>query len=251
MSDPFRRVAPGERLTIHAAAWNRTMDVVSPRADFGGAQAADALLNFRVAVRNDTTGLADIYSVLKIGNAIISPTGGAGGQFSAVPVFIGTEPDEDTGAGFCVLAAPCATGAYAMGAVAGVTPVKLNVIDADHRYAKAKDGDITELQTAVAGPAFILWKESGTGGGKWGYVRLGNDDESFRLGRVTGGASGAWAKDTTGSVEPIDENGTALATGIFEASNWFADVTIATGYARVACHKFGPKWFLIAAECLP
>jgi len=250
MSDPFRRVAPGEKLTIHAAAWNRTMDVVAPRADFGGAQAADALLNFRVAVRNDTTGVADIYSVLKVGTAIITPTGPVAGQLATVPVFAGSEPDEETGSGFCVLAAPCATGAYAMGAVAGVTPVKLNVIDSDHKYAKVIPGDITELETAVAGPAYILWKESGTGGGKWGYVRLGNDEESFRLGRITGGASGMWAKDTTGSVEPVDDAGTAAATGIFEAANWFADVTVPTGeYSRVACHKYGAKWFLIAAEC--
>jgi hypothetical protein len=228
------------------------MDVVSPRADFGGAQAADALLNFRVAVRNDTTGVADIYSVLKVGSVVINPTGTAGGQFASVPVFAGTKPDAETGAGFCVLAAPATTGAFAMGAVAGVTPVKLNILDADHRYARVKVDDITQLETAHGGPAYIIWKESGTGSGKWGLVRIGNDDESFRLGRVTGGVSGMWAKDATGSVEPVDENGAALATGIFEASNWFADVTVPTGsYARVACHKYGPKWFLIAAECLP
>jgi hypothetical protein len=227
------------------------LEVAAPRADFGGAQAADALLNFRVAVRNDTTGVADIYSVLKVGSVVIAPTGTAGGQFASVPVFAGTKPDADTGAGFCVLAAPATTGAYAMGAVAGVTPVKLDILDADHRYAKTKADDMTQLETAFAGPAFIIWKEGGTGSGKWGLVRLGNDDESFRLGRVTGGVSGMWEKDTTGSVEPVDENGSAMATGIFEAANWFADVTIATGYARVACHKFGPKWFLIAAECLP
>jgi hypothetical protein len=249
MADPFKRVQPGEKLTIHAAAWNRTMDVVSPRADFGGAQAADALLNFRVAVRNDTTGVLDIYSVLKVGTAIITPTGPVGGQLATVPVFSGSYPDDNTGSGFCILAAPCATGAYAMGAVAGVTPVKLEVLDTSHKYARVKKDDVTQLQTALAGPAFILWKQSGTGEGKWGYVRLGNDDETFRLGRITGGVSGMWVKDTVATIEPIDTDGYAT-TGMFTGENWFANVTVPTGsYSRVACHRYGPKWFLIAAEC--
>jgi hypothetical protein len=135
-----------------------------------------------------------------------------------------------------------------MAAVAGVTPVKLDVKDIDHRYARVKPGDATQLQSAAAGPAYIIWKQSGAGTDKWAYVRLGNDDETFRMGHVSGPYT--WNKDGSVFVDPIDDNGVPLPTGAFYVTNWFADVTVPTGEnARVACHKYGDAWFLIAAEC--
>jgi hypothetical protein len=66
---------------------------------------------------------------------------------------------------------PLESGAVGRACVAGVCPVRLNVIDADHRYADVDDAAYT-LKTSNTGGTRILWKESGTGT-KWAMVLLG------------------------------------------------------------------------------
>lgn len=247
MGDPFRRVRPGDSFTLSAQMHNRTVDAVSPRADFTGQHLADIPMNFRVVVKNATTGDLGIYSCLYITGPVVNPTGTVGGQIASLPVLRGLVPDENTWHRFCITLGPVAEGEYIPAAVDGVTPVKLDVVEEYHRFAKPKDGDESEMETTDAGPASILWKESGTGSGKWGLIRIGGDDEWFRRGRI----SAPWNKGATAAVERLTEAGAVFSpTASFTAVNLFADVTVVSGqHSAVGCCRQGATWFLVAAEC--
>lgn len=226
---------------------NRTVDAVSPRADVTGQQIADIPMNFRVVVKNATTGDMGIYSCLYITGPMVNPTGTVGGQIASLPVLRGTVPDKDTGHRFCITLGPVDQDDYVAAAIDGVTPVKLNVIKEDHRFAKPKDGSASEMDTDGHGPAQILWKESGTGSGKWGLIRFGGDDDWFRRGRI----SATWDKGDTAPVEHLKEDGAAFSpAATFPAMNLFANVVPPTAsYSAVGCCRQGSTWFLVAAEC--
>ena len=80
--------------------------------------------------------------------------------------------------------------------------------------------------------------------------RTGGDDggggEQPRLGTI----SSTWTKNTTATVPQIKPDGTALSpTVTFQATNYFATVTVATGTKKVLCEFVGDRWLLTAAEC--
>jgi len=88
----------------------------------------------------------------------------------------------------------------------------------------------------------------GGGGGPKVPVRTQESPRGgdIRVGRI----SATWAKNATASVEQVDRNGDPFSPSItFDAKNWFAAVTVASGYKRVACAFAAGTWFLIAAEC--
>jgi hypothetical protein len=103
------------------------------------------------------------------------------------------------------------------------------------------------LKTGGGGDACVLWKESGTGAGKWGLVRLGgNSGGGVRLGTI----SATWAKGATATVTEQNGDGSAKSpTTTFTAKNYFAAVAVTSGTKRVACAKVDDTWLLIAAEC--
>ena len=55
----------------------------------------------------------------------------------------------------------------------GVAVCQVDKIEEDDSWADVKVGDVTALQSATTGSAYILWSESGTGV-KWAIVRLSN-----------------------------------------------------------------------------
>jgi hypothetical protein len=74
----------------------------------------------------------------------------------------------------------------------------------------------------------------------------GDGDEEPRLGTI----SSTWSKGATATVTQIKADGTALSpTVTFNATNWFAAVTVASGTKKVLCVFVGDRWLLIAAEC--
>lgn len=77
--------------------------------------------------------------------------------------------------------------------------------------------------------------------------RTAEDASGVRLGTI--GAT--WAKGTTATVSELLGDGTEPpAPTEFEATNYFADVTVGSGEVKVACALVGSTWILIAAECL-
>jgi len=95
-------------------------------------------------------------------------------EFIGRPTLTGTTPTTASHSGTFVIAqVPIVAGRPGLALLAGVTAVQLNVGDADHEYADVRNNDRTELDTGDGGAAQILYKESGTGSGKWALVLLG------------------------------------------------------------------------------
>jgi hypothetical protein len=67
---------------------------------------------------------------------------------------------------------PIKSGAIGRAACGGVFACKVNVTNEAHKFAKAKDGDRTQLQSASCGVLQLLWKEGGTGANKWALGAL-------------------------------------------------------------------------------
>jgi len=171
MGDPFKKVQPGDRLEIPAAAYNAFIDAAL--AHRASAQQGPPSLRTRrtVLVRNDTGSALPRYAVVGIGAPLIDPADNESG-FQERIAFSGATPAAEHFARFGILQVPLPAGAIGSAVVAGATICRLTIVDASHRFAELSAGVTSELRTCHAGSAEILWKESGTGSGKWAVVRL-------------------------------------------------------------------------------
>jgi hypothetical protein len=114
------------------------------------------------------------WGVLAITGVAITPTsssGGATASFEEMPVLTGASPSATTTA-WCVAVEPIESGKVGRVAVGGVVQCKVEVTSADDKFVACK-ASATELKTGVKGEGLILYKDSGTGSGKWALVRLG------------------------------------------------------------------------------
>jgi hypothetical protein len=80
--------------------------------------------------------------------------------------------EEDHKDAFGIVSDQIPQGGLGYAYVAGVCLALVNVIDAEHKYAKVVDSEIT-LQSDSAGQAKIIWKESGVGESKLAVMKLG------------------------------------------------------------------------------
>jgi hypothetical protein len=155
------------------------------------------------------------------------------------------------GSSFVVAVEPIAAGKIGRVAVAGVVQAKINVVSESDTFATAKDGDLTQLTSASSGEATILWKESGTGAGKWALVRFGAAGAAgIRLGKV----SGTWSKGSTVTVTQWKGDGSSAVSGpsgpaTFSAINRAQTVTGPTGGYWVGCESIDGTWHLEWSEC--
>lgn len=251
MIDPRQHVSPGQRLRLAAEQVNSLNRMM--RASHGGQMvsgglgAADPARNI-IYCKNDSGSDVGRWAVLEIGGVVIDPATDAdhAESFQATPVVLGVEPT-DPAKPFVIAVEPIADGAIGRVAASGVVPVKLDVTAEADTTAASKAGSTGELKTG-SGPAAVLWKESGTGGGKWGLVRFGGGGggKQPRLGTI----SATWTKGATATVTQIKADGAALSpTVTFTATNWFATVTTDGGTKKVLCVFVEDRWLLAAAEC--
>ena len=249
------RIKPGPlRGQISARAWNRAQDaadiVLGDRyAQTGDAQTDGPRPYTPILAQNSTTGVVNRWGVLSVAGVVFTPSGATGNatqQFQDQPVLSGGLPTG--GSAFVVAVEPIAAGKIGRVAVAGVVQAKVNITDAGHGFAKAKDGDLTQLSSADTGDAQILWKESGTGASKWAIVRFGGAAGSAgsRLGKVTG----TWAKNATASVQQYSGAGAIVTGSSFVAINRAQTVTGPTGGFWVGCDSIDGTWHLAWTECV-
>jgi predicted RecA/RadA family phage recombinase len=203
-----------------------------------------------ILAKNNTTGAVRRWGVLSVAGVVFTPSGATGNatqQFQDQPVLSGGLPTG--GSAFVVAVEPIAAGKIGRVAVAGVVQAKVDIISHSHTHVKAKDGDLTQLITAGNGDAEILWKESGTGSGKWAIIRFaggGGDTEFVRLGKV----SGTWTKGATASVQQHRGDGSMMTGSTFVAINRAQTVTGPTGGYWVGCESIDGTWHLEWAECV-
>ena len=242
---------------ISARAWNRAQDA----ADKVLGQGADGVADgpsagppayTGILAQNSTTGTVNRWGVLSVAGVVFTPSGATGNatqQFQDQPVLSGGLPTG--GAAFVVAVEPIAAGKIGRVAVAGVVQAKVNVVSESDTFATAKDGDLTQLTSSSSGEATILWKESGTGSGKWALVRFGAAGAAgIRLGKV----SGTWSKGATASVTQWKGDGSAAVSGpsgplTFSAINRAQTVTGPTGGYWVGCESIDGTWHLEWSEC--
>jgi len=256
--DPYAKAQPGEKLKIHATTWNQVVDLVKPGAAAApGEEFSYRRTNFRVYCQNKTSGTVPQWGVLHIDGVLPTPSGSTGTAtegFQSSPAVIGKTPTGTTNGSFVIAVEPIGADKLGMAAIDGVVQCKLDVTDASHRFATPKPGSTTELKTASSGEAAILWKESGTGTGKWGLVRIGaGSGGGVKVGKITGtwnkgGTQTVW-EYTGAGVQASGPSGPLSLTG----ANRFVTVTVSgtsgSSSKWVAVANVDSTWHLIAAEC--
>jgi hypothetical protein len=141
------------------------------------------------------------WGIVAITGVEITPTSTATAEatksFEEQPIVTGGTPSATTTA-WGVAVEPIESGKIGRLAVGGVVQVKVEVDKADDKFVACK-ASASELKTGVKGEGLILYKESGTGSGKWALVRLGTTatTEIDVITGVTLGASGlVFTKET-------------------------------------------------------
>lgn len=238
MGDIWKKARPGQRLEIPAAAYNAWVDAARAERNRQHDMAQDAGLENRqtsiAKVKNTSGSDLDRYAVLALGDPIITPTDNLQ-EFKNRPNFTAAVP---TSPGkcktYCILLEPLKNGAIGRGIVAGITPVKVNVIREDDRFADIEPGTTASLRSVPYGSARILWKETGTGV-KWAVVRLG-DRPRFAIFQLAGSwtpasESSGWMKMT--GCKPVFYS---TATYTYAVDNVEATETVwhVTGYPGVS-----------------
>lgn len=173
------RIEPGQPLrgAISAKAWNRAQDAADvvlgqrPSVFAGGVRGPEPPHN---ACPCMPSVAVDRWAVLEITGLNVLPSGPTGpgnGQFESLPVLTADTPTAETQS-IAIALEPIAVDTVGRVAVAGVVPVKLEIVDTAHKFARCK-ASTSEMVTDWGGPAIILWKEDAAGSDKWGLVRIG------------------------------------------------------------------------------
>ena len=235
------RVTPGPiKGQLSARALNRAQeaaDIVLGQRDNGPAvgPSAGPSAYTHILAKNATTGSVRRWGVLSVAGVVFMPSGATGNatqQFQDQPVLRGGLPTG--GSAFVVAVEPIAAGKIGRVAVAGVVQAKINITDAGHGFATAKDGDLTQLSSAASGEVQILWKEGSTGPAKWAIVRFGGaGGGSIRLAKT----SSEWAK------------GSSMSLAVYGGT---PGSETATGETVTAYNNFGKvlsgKWVIIGED---
>lgn len=181
---PDGRVEPGQRISsaFSARAWNRAQDaadlVLGARtgAEAGAPAGVERASNI-VLVRNDSGQDVSRLGVLGISGVVIDPSGGTlagtdaaskrAREFIARPVLTGVTPNATHAEAFVVCLEPIKNGKIGRAAASGTFACRVNVTSTAHKFAIAKTGDLSQLQSAACGVLQLAWKEGGTGENKW------------------------------------------------------------------------------------
>lgn len=179
--DNFRRVSVGTPISkvLTAPLLNELLDMIRERRLNKELRAQEQLGRRDqdiILVRNESGSDRKRFEVLGYDEPIFKPDT-ALGPFQRANAFIGTNPTVPAFIGkFCILLEPLKEGKIGKAAIGGIMPVKLDVWFETARFADVIDGACDRLETTEYGSE-IVWKEEGTGGGKWALVRLGQFHE--------------------------------------------------------------------------
>lgn len=178
MSNPLRKVSPGEPVAMSAATHNALVDSARDYRmrrlqQRRRARAVFRQPGFSVLVKNSSAGTVRRFGVLALSSPIFTPSDNLD-EFLNNPSLFGIAP---TGAStsFAVMQEPVAVGKIGRGIVHGFTPVTLSVTSetiADTFATLDTSFGTQGLVAATNGSAEILFKQPGTGT-KWALVRLG------------------------------------------------------------------------------
>lgn len=204
-----------------------------------------------VLAKNMSSGDLPRYSVVKFSGVQTDPalSASAANSFLERPILSVDFPGQNA-TSWGITVDPIKQYTIGRIAIGGAVPVKIDIKDADHVFARPVAGVHGNLQSShpCAGSCGILWKESGTGL-KWALVRVGSGGSGVLLGKT----SAQWAKGSLATISlyeegaPPSESQNAPAATLEGCINKFANVS-ADKWVIVAQSSRG-HWYLVSAEC--
>jgi hypothetical protein len=172
----MNKVATGEKFKVKANTWNSFIDAADYHKNHQLRLGSEALRSNTktgiILVSNDSGSLLEQFSPVILDNLIIQPDNDEKEQEfkSRVPVFSGKKVSADNkDKPFAILQVPLESGKLGKAMLQGITPVKVNIGNESHKYAKLSATGLVSGGNGIGG---ILWKESGTGD-KWALLQLG------------------------------------------------------------------------------
>jgi hypothetical protein len=157
-------------------------------------------------------------------------------SFQDCPVLAGGTPSAGTTA-WCVAIEPIEGGKIGRVAVAGVVQCKVNVVNENDCYAVCST-TTAALKSAQSGEGQILWKQAGTGDGKWALVRIGHDRQLAR-GTFTGDWQASSPKTITDSVD---------SSVTYQVKNTLGDLRMAGGNTNCLITLISGEWYLVSFD---
>jgi hypothetical protein len=202
MKAPLQPVHAGQPLQLSAADWNAMLEAArayqlrGPRATSDKAPQPPPTAT--VYIQNKSGADRDRFDVLGVDAPLIDPADNLD-EFQHRVALAGVAPTAADHLGrFAILAEPLRDNAIGRAWVSGVFPARVNVTDEGHRFADVADGDATQLASADAGVAQILWAQAGTGT-LWAIVRIGGGSAGTEpVGQYLGMAHLVVAQNTGG-----------------------------------------------------
>lgn len=174
------RFRPGETAReIPGRTWNALVegeerDRAKGRANIRGPQGGEEGDNpgpSRVLVRNNTSEEVPTGGVLRLVGVQFEPAVEPGCEYAG-PLFTTETPAADNQDQHVAIAfEPIAPDCIGWATIPNACWAKVNVSDAGHTHAKVK-ASVAELESGTSGYP-IIWKETGTGAGKWAVVKIG------------------------------------------------------------------------------
>jgi hypothetical protein len=213
--DARQHVNPGDPIRLAASQINGLNRLLTLGSGFAGGSAGEQPTPYTwVMAKNNAGSTVARWGVLAITGMHVTPgSSGATSQFEELPVLAGTTPSATTTA-WCVAVEPIESGKIGKVAVGGVVQCKVTVDKADDKFVACSSGG---LITGTTGEGLILWKESGTGSGKWALVRLAaGGAQGIKRGTFTG----TWTKGSTTTVTDAVVSGTT-----YTARNYIATLS--------------------------
>lgn len=122
-------------------------------------------------ITNTSDDPVPVGGVLKISSVLVTPTTNSQTVFDGLQ-FVGETPSaSDPDQHIVVLIEPVKVNRAGWGVIPNATWAKVNVSDAGHNFAQPK-ASVDELESSGTVGYPVIWKESGTGAGKWAVVSL-------------------------------------------------------------------------------
>jgi hypothetical protein len=218
-------VQPGERLEIRASTWNALRELERRQSlgeDAAPPRPVRGQLDALVHVKNTGADLAR-YGIVGLGAPVFSPSDNLVAFQSPHFALNSEAPTLAHQASFAIAFEPIAAGRIGRcvtNGAGGFIVCKLTVTDANCLWARCTTST-TELETAPYGYARIVYKETGTGAGKWALVQFAGNSGPFAISipsTVAANASASCAYYTSGTtlssqtVSVVNRSGSSLGS---------------------------------------
>jgi hypothetical protein len=185
-----------------------------------------------VTIKNASGANRNQFEILEITSIAIAPADNEP-LFKARPLFVCSLPTSGAKK-LVVLQRPIANNAFGPAMIQGMSFAKVNMVNADDKYAGPKENDPTKLESSSSGPFLILYAEPGTGDRR--SAVLFPVGEPVTIAKFDGTRTG---KRYTGHIVKSDgTNGDSVQWMFLDDPG---DVDLIEANTRVIVHK-APKW---------